>query len=1069
MLNQNSKRFITEFLFWSSIIILAFVFASQYYYRSKVENLAEVESFSKNWTLLDSEGDVLLDSLTIPRDLRSEEIGKYKDWVFQKTVSKESIAGFNEPLLILGRIGDSDIAYFNDCQIGSTGYRDGQPWGWFWGKLRYYSIPKQCVKDGNNLVTVSVLKIGGPNYGIFGGPVGIAETREVINSLNNLEYLRFDVLAIFGIVCILVGLYYLFIYLLVSQRQHYGLFALLSVSVGFYELVVSAYPYRNYDSSTLIMKLNFLCAALTATFTILFLNYKFKVFSKTTLKVFVVVNTVLFFIGAIFSNFDSVYLIYENWFTVFILFYIAYFALFQINKKKFLDADRWRYQIGLSVFFVACIHDVVTTVIGLDNPYLVSYGFVVLMFTTTLTLTKEYADAFLYVEAQVSERTKELSDAITKLKELEKMKERFFANVSHDLKTPITVAVGAIEEAKGMVVETVQNILKPADRSLRRLQDMVTGILDTVKAEAGELELQWKSVNISEFVDEVLSTHRHICAKNGITLRFNPKGFQGLEVPIDPDKMARVFDNLLSNAIKYTRKTNRDQKVIEVLLNTEGSRLSVHVDDSGIGIPDGEHDKVFERYFQSSRTDLKEHGGSGIGLSFVKEMVDLHNGKIYASPSPLGGTRFTMEIPLTQSSETIQSYKVEDLSSGVIRGSLDVEYPPSRPKEINPALPTILTAEDNPEVAQIVHAALEGKYNIFFGENGEEALKVLKKEEEHFECVVSDISMPIMTGHDLVRAIRKEKKFKTIPVIMLSSHGDEETIIELLKSGANDYVTKPFRKEILLSRIQAQISAYKATTWNTKLEKLQELGQLVSGIGHQGKNRISRVGSNYPLLIKIAKDLAKKYEATSPDDGKRMREKVEALSDLIGKGYNQTLDLFRAIDRYASGSDKKSDISVKEVVDDTLTLLDEKIRMKGVEVKTEGIDPLYIEGYNEFREAILNIMANSVEAVKDGIGLIKIKGEDLGDELIISIEDNGMGVAKENIDHIFEPFFTTKQVGQGTGLGLYLARDAIELKNHGRLTIRSDGPGMGATFKIRIPKIVPEVIQKRPSMHNVGV
>lgn len=232
-------------------------------------------------------------------------------------------------------------------------------------------------------------------------------------------------------------------------------------------------------------------------------------------------------------------------------------------------------------------------------------------------------------------------------------------------------------------------------------------------------------------------------------------------------------------------------------LQTDQSKLFIHIDDSGIGIPENERQKVFERFFQSSRTDLREHGGSGIGLSFVAEMVELHHGKVYADQSPYHGTRMTLEFPLSQDLENLQSYQVDHTDPKILKGSLDVEYPPTSPQNVNPARMTLLVAEDNPEVAQIIYSTLKDHYNVYFGENGKRALDLLN--DRIFDCIVSDIEMPEMTGDELVVNIRKQTKWKSIPIIMLSSRGDEDTIVQLLTSGANDYVQKPFRKEILLS------------------------------------------------------------------------------------------------------------------------------------------------------------------------------------------------------------------------------------------------------------------------------
>ena len=1053
MLKENHKKLVIEVLFWLSVAFLFIIFFSQYYFRNQIESNLVNPTFQENWTLLDDQGNTLHANLKIPDDLRNDKaIAKTKSWTYKKQILTDEIVSLNKPLLIVGRIGDSDQVYFNDCLIGSTGY-DAKLnlYGWFWGKLRYYDIPKNCIKSASNELQIRIEKIGGPNYGIFGGPMGIAEKDTVQRNLETIEFLRFDILKMFGVILFLIGIYYLFIYLLISQRLYYGLFAFLSMSVGFYEFVLSSYFYRNFNSIIWVMKFNFLSAALVTSFTILFLNNKFPVLSKRFVQGFLFVNVLFTGISFTLDNFDNVYKVYENWFTIFILCYIIYFIKFNLNQKKLNSSDLWRYKIGLIIFFLACIHDVIITVFGMDNPYFVPYGFVVLLFTATLSLAKEYADAFLYVEAQVGERTRDLSSALEQLKGLEKMKERFFANVSHDLKTPITIALGAIEDAKGQFKDTIGRVLEPANRSLHRLQDMVMSILDNVKAESGTLTLQWKSVKVVDFLKTIVEPYQSICSREGVTLKLNTQGFEGLSVPMDPTKMDRVIENLLSNAFKFTKKTPRSEKIIQVSLQTDQSKVYIHIDDSGIGIPEAEREKVFERYFQSSRTNLREHGGSGIGLSFVTEMIELHNGKVSAYESPYQGSRFTVELPLSQDIENLQSYRVEDIGAKTLRGSLDVEYPRTIPESINASRMTILTAEDNPEVAPLVHAALKDQYNVYFAENGKRALEMM--DQYSFDCIVSDIEMPVMTGDEFVESLRKETKWKAIPVIMLSSHGDDDTIVKLLKIGANDYVQKPFRREILLSRIQAQINAYKGTTWNTKLEKLQELGQLVSGIGHQGKNRIGRVGSNYPLLIKIAKDLVKKLETMRPDEAYKINEKIDAVGGLIDKGYKQTVDLFKAIDRYASGSEKRVMISIGEVLEDTLTLLEEKIRLKGVTMEVGDLD----------------IVSNAVDAVPTNAGKIRIQAESREKEISIEIIDNGCGIAKENITHVFEPFFTSKQVGQGTGLGLYLARDAIELKNQGKLTISSKGAGEGATVRITVPKVVPEVKQDRLTMHNVGV
>lgn len=1066
MKESNKRKVVAvEFVFW--ILLVSYVIPIGIYFYQKKSFINEIESkaLETNWTVI-ADGKIFSNH-AIPNDLKkNKEFESLSHISYEKEVPRNLFDKFNNPALILGRIGDVANIFFNDCLIHVEDF--GKRSGWWWGALRYANVPSKCIND-TNLIKVSIRHWGFANKGIYQGPIGVGEYQFVKKKAQIIEFFKYEIFFIFGIILVIsVFAYYLFVFLLVPERKYNLLFSLFAFFTGVYEICVSTVPYRFIGSGEFGLRLNFFSAMVASIFLFEFYDSKFPIFKNNRFKYGLYVAFISIFTPTLFQNeINQIFKFYQSWFTLFLV-AITLFSIFAV--RRFINKsmrDEWRYLLGLMVFLLTLYADIVSSASHKTDLYLIPYGFILLLLIASITLAKEAADAFLYVEAQVGERTKDLSNALEQLKGLEKMKERFFANVSHDLKTPITIALGAIEDTKNQFKSTIGRVLEPADRSLRRLQDMVMTILDNVKAESGTLNLDWKSVRVAEFIKNIVEPYQSLCAKDGVTLKYSEVGFTGLQVPMDPAKMERVIENLLSNSVKFTKKTTRKEKIIEIILATDQSKFYIHIDDSGIGIPEAEREKVFERYFQSSRTDLREHGGSGIGLSFVAEIVALHNGKVFAAESPYHGTRMTIELPLSQGIENLQSYRFAETNPKILRGSLDVEYPPTTPDKVNPAFMTLLVAEDNPEVAQIIYSTLKDQYNVFFAENGKRALKLL--EDRQYDCVISDIEMPEMTGDEFVENARKQTEWKSIPIIMLSSHGDEDTIVKLLKAGANDYVQKPFRREILLSRIQAQINAFKGTTWNTKMEKLQELGQLVSGIGHQGKNRIGRVGSNYPLLIKIATDLAKKLETTNPEESKRLQDKIEAVGGLIDKGYRQTVDLFKAIDRYASGSDKKGEISIEEVFHDTLTLLEDKITMKNIAIDVGNLKGIKFEGYNEFREAILNIVSNAVDAVEVESGKITVYAEDKGKEVFISITDNGCGIPKENLNHVFEPFFTSKQVGQGTGLGLYLARDAIELKNQGKLTITSKGTNQGVTVNITVPKVVTDIKQDRLTMHNVGV
>jgi signal transduction histidine kinase len=680
-ISKAKSSFIINILFFVSIVFSFVFLALNTFLSSQLKNKLNV-SLLTNWTVSDGKN---TEDIRVPKDLARDVKYKNLEKIVYKAKISEGIKTFKNPTLVLGRMADSDVVYIDDCYVGSTGIRNDKIFGFWWAGLRSYQIPQSCLDKitKSSMITVFVMSLNVANKGIFGGPIGVGENDEISTLVHFVEFFRFDILFIFGLLLITIGLYYIFVYILVPARSHNGIFGFLSINVGCFLVITSGIFYRYFNHPDLVMKLNFLFGFSSTLLLFAFIQKIFGVLNNKILKGFAFVSVFLL-IGSFFGNSISyVFRFYEIWYSVFLICLIYIFTSLLIKSNKSKSKHSWKYLLGLYIFFFCTAYDILTTAFRIDSVYLIYYGFVTLVASSALALANEYADAFLHVEVQVGERTKDLSSALEQLKGLEKMKERFFANVSHDLKTPITIALGAIDDAKLQFKNTIGRVLEPADRSLRRLQEMVMSILDTVKAESGTLTLEWKSVKVVDFLERMLEPYKSLCMREGITLKFSGEGFGGLSVPMDPAKIERVLENLLSNAIKFTKKTTRSQKVIEVSFKTDQSKLYIYIDDSGIGIPAAEREKVFERYFQSSLTNLREHGGSGIGLSFVAEMIALHNGKVSAEESPYQGSRFTIELPLSQSIESIQSYRIEDLGGKALRGSLDVEYPKTVPDAIN--------------------------------------------------------------------------------------------------------------------------------------------------------------------------------------------------------------------------------------------------------------------------------------------------------------------------------------------------------------------------------------------------
>lgn len=1071
--SRNHQRTAIEIVFWFSLLTLIVPrIVYEHYDRSLRESL-DAAAVGPAWTAHGAgmDGQVV----RVPHDYEKLFAKGFDRIRLETTVQRAAVARLHAPALFLGRIADSDEVRLDGCLVGKTGLdaKNAQK-GWWWGVLRNYPIPEACLggaPGSDYRLSVTVYKWGGPSFGIYSGPVGIGEADALADLTQNLDLLQYGTTFLYGLMILAVGLYYLFIFLLIPAKRYNGVYSACAMAIGIFLLATSTYPYRWSGTAENVMRINLLSASLVSFSLVLFLAERLNVIPRWVTYFSGISSVVLGTVGSLRSSLNGIYQVYQIWFPFFLLsFFIALgFTVSRLRAVKLNDS--WRYLLALAIFTVACLHDVFTTVAGLGWPYLVSYGFVGLLGTVSLTLAKESADAFLHVEAQVQDRTRDLALALDQLRSLDKMKERFFANISHDFKTPIAVALGTLEEMKNKISAISLRDFLPAERSLSQLLRMVGDILDVVKAESGTLRIDWKRAKPAELLAEWADSYRILCDKKGLTLKLEIDGFEGLVVPMDVPKVHRAVENVVSNAIKFTEADPRRANVVEIRLRCDDARVYVDVSDSGMGIPAADRDKVFDRYYQSSNVSLKNYGGSGIGLSFVKEVLESMNGDVTLAESAYGGSRFTLSLPLSQDVEITGEYLSSNAKEvqATLRGSLDVAYPAERPKKEENGRARVLFAEDNPEVAHVIHQALSDDYNLHFASNGARALDRAK--EEPFDCVLTDVIMPVMRGDELVPKLRVEALDRNVPIIVLSSQGDEDTVTELLKNGANDFVVKPFRREILRARVHAQIMAHRTSRWIAQNEKVIELGFLAGGMAHQIRNGLHNLKNQVHYQEKLAESLLTDATNLPEEQQQKLRKNLDRSKDAAKRALDRIEGLTDSVRTYSTGSQQAAEIKVRDSIDLALALHEERIRQNGVLVEKRGVDGLAFLGYASFHEVLVNLIGNAIDACPaGGTGRIELTGREDGAFIELRIRDNGSGIEAASLSRLFAPFFTTKPPEQGTGLGLYVARDVIEGQHKGALTVESQGAGLGATFTIRVPKVAPKAVHDAEVLvHNVSV
>lgn len=419
------------------------------------------------------------------------------------------------------------------------------------------------------------------------------------------------------------------------------------------------------------------------------------------------------------------------------------------------------------------------------------------------------------LEQKVSERTAELAEANEKLRDLDRVKTDFFANISHELRTPLTLILSPVERAlAGTHLET--ETLEMMRRNGENLLSLINDLLEVSRITAGRMTLKVTETDICEFVKQCCGEMESAAKIKGIELECSTCGSH-INAFYDMEAFSHVLSNLFSNSFKFTENGGR---IGVSVFKTDDSAL-ISFSDTGCGIPEDKLQTIFNRFTQADTGTARRYEGTGIGLSIIKDLVELHGGTVSVQSRFIDeypedhGTVFTVKIPSGKShlegrTDIIFSEKpLHHVILPHVRG-IDAAYGVSSTAggSINTSsesdLPVILVVEDNSDLRMMLENMLSGRFTVYTAGNGLEAINILEKVDE-IDLVLSDIMMPGMDGHELLRWIRADEKFEGLPVVFLTARADHFMKIEGLDLGAIDYVTKPFNSDELLLRIRNQM------------------------------------------------------------------------------------------------------------------------------------------------------------------------------------------------------------------------------------------------------------------------
>jgi signal transduction histidine kinase/ligand-binding sensor domain-containing protein/DNA-binding NarL/FixJ family response regulator len=455
-------------------------------------------------------------------------------------------------------------------------------------------------------------------------------------------------------------------------------------------------------------------------------------------------------------------------------------------------------------------------ILTINPPFWASWLFISLMSIAFFSLV------LLYIRARLSslKRQKEKLEEIVhkRTEELERanaMKLKFFTNISHELRTPLTLILAPVEKLirTGEVTSSLQKQHSIIYRNAKRLQELINQLLQFRKIETGNLQLKARPGDIVKFVNRLTEPFIEYSKNAGIRFIRDIQS-DSIISWYDEDKLEKILTNLLSNAFKYTPKAGDVTLRVSSITETEDAQ-SIHHDevirfdviDTGIGIDEDLLEKIFDRFYEDEESNIKIEG-TGIGLSLTKSLVELHKGNISVTSKVERGSCFTVVIPrgeayLEEHEKMLPDTVKKEYDPGNLHHLYDFNpgfYLPGH-RKYDATQETILVVEDNIDLCFFIHDMLCEDFNIQIAQNGQEALKILKTELQ-IDLIISDVMMPVMDGLSFCRQIKNDVHTSHIPVLMLSAKHGEESELEGLKCGADDYILKPFNEDILKFKLK---------------------------------------------------------------------------------------------------------------------------------------------------------------------------------------------------------------------------------------------------------------------------
>jgi signal transduction histidine kinase/AraC-like DNA-binding protein len=480
------------------------------------------------------------------------------------------------------------------------------------------------------------------------------------------------------------------------------------------------------------------------------------------------------------------------------------------------------FRVKKHSIIIFCTYLVTVILAGILNPYLtvppeMTPEVNVSLFVVNTVWISSFAMVFVF--NFISQRIRLEQIEIERIKELDEAKSRFYTNITHEFRTPLTIITGMTDLMRNDPERWLFEGSEKIDRNACVLLNLVNQLLDLSKLETGAITVRMIRSDISLYTRYIVELFQSLAAGRKITLIYSSHD-EGLVMDYDPDKLMQIISNLLSNALKFTQSSGH----IEVTTSMTGDgRFELRVSDNGIGIPEDFIPHVFDRFSRVEESSGNANPGSGLGLALTNELVRLLDGTITVE-SVLGeGTEFTVTLPVTYNAPLQEGPGLHELKSKMTHFFIHHNKQEKSPLDHKPGSgekPMLLIVEDNYDVVHYLLALFARDYDVIVAANGEEG--VSKAVEYVPDIILSDIMMPVMDGIEMLEVVKNDIRTSHIPVVILTAKADVSTRLEGLARGADAYISKPF------DRIELQVQLQSLIKQRKKLqERYAQVGHLV--------------------------------------------------------------------------------------------------------------------------------------------------------------------------------------------------------------------------------------------------